>query len=149
MIWLKFPFKKRPPNEKKTYLKSFRKKFQSYSGEKLNWFQVILRLQESVIPAILPWVLLCGGYGFLISLLYIKPFSLNHEWKSCQPPLVLAVLKNNISLVWLNINAILSILVYRLLSVIKELNFAYVLYASLNAHTIHTLWSIEMCALTL
>lgn len=70
MGWIKFPFKKRTPNEKRTYLKSFRKKFQLYSGEKLNWFRVILRLQESVIPAVLPWVLLCGGYGFLISLFY-------------------------------------------------------------------------------
>lgn len=61
---LKFPYKTR------THLRSFKKKFHIYSGEQLNWIQVILRLQESVIPAILPWVLLCGVYGFLVSFLY-------------------------------------------------------------------------------
>lgn len=49
--------------------RSVGEKFQIYTGEKLHWFQVILRLKRSVIPAILPWVVLCGGYGFLISLL--------------------------------------------------------------------------------
>lgn len=50
--------------------KSFTGKYHLYKGEKLNWIQVTLRLESSVIPAILPWVLFCGLYGFLISLLY-------------------------------------------------------------------------------
>lgn len=48
--------------------RSFKGKFQIYTGENLNWFQIVLRLKGTVIPAILPWVLLCGGYGFLVSL---------------------------------------------------------------------------------
>lgn len=45
-------------------------KFHGYKGEKLNWPQVVLRLHKSITPAILPWVLICGGYGFLVSLGY-------------------------------------------------------------------------------
>ncbi|MCA1993861.1 MAG: hypothetical protein LDL41_17715 [Coleofasciculus sp. S288] len=41
-----------------------------YTNETLNWFQIILRLQGSVIPVILPWVLACGVYGFFVSLAY-------------------------------------------------------------------------------
>lgn len=48
--------------------RSFKEKFKIYTGEQLNWRQVILRLAGSVIPGILPSVLLCAGYGFLISL---------------------------------------------------------------------------------
>ena len=55
---------------KKKNSRSYKAKFQIYTNETLNWFQVILRLQGTVIPAILPWVLLCGGYGFLVSLAY-------------------------------------------------------------------------------
>ncbi len=50
-------------------LRSFREKFQLYTGERLHWLQVISRLAETMIPAILPWVLLCGGYGFFVSIL--------------------------------------------------------------------------------
>jgi ion channel-forming bestrophin family protein len=49
--------------------RSVGEKFQIYTGEKLHWFQVILLLKRSVIPGILHWVILCGGYGFLISVL--------------------------------------------------------------------------------
>lgn len=70
LSWLKLCSKQRSLNKKQTYLRSFQKKFQGYSGEKLNWLQVTFRLQESVIPGILPWVLLCGGYGFLVTLIY-------------------------------------------------------------------------------
>jgi len=47
--------------------------FQKVSGlqwRKIELAKVTLRLQESVIPAILPWVLLCSGYGFLVTLIY-------------------------------------------------------------------------------
>ncbi|MBD2743003.1 bestrophin family ion channel [Coleofasciculus sp. FACHB-1120] len=38
--------------------------------EKKSWFAMALRLQGSVVPTIFPRVLLCGGFGFLISILY-------------------------------------------------------------------------------
>ncbi len=53
---------------------SFTGKDHLYTGEKLNWFLVTLRLELSVIPSIFPWVMLCGLYGFLVSLLYYFGF---------------------------------------------------------------------------
>ena len=53
---------------------SFTGKYHLYTGEKLNWFQVTLRLEMSVIPSIFPWVMLCGLYGFLVSLLHYFGF---------------------------------------------------------------------------
>ncbi len=53
---------------------SFRGKYHLYTGEQLHWIQVVLRLESSVIPVILPWVLFCGIYGFLVSLLYYFAF---------------------------------------------------------------------------
>ena len=50
--------------------RSYKAKFQIYTNEPLNWLQIVLRLQGSVIPAIMPWVVSCGMYGFLTSLLY-------------------------------------------------------------------------------
>lgn len=50
--------------------RSFQEKFNIYSGEKLHWLQVIKRLLSTVIHAVLPWVVLSGGYGFSVSLLY-------------------------------------------------------------------------------
>ncbi len=49
--------------------RTFREKFKIYTGEHLHGLQVISRLALTVIPGILPWVLLCGGYGFAVSLL--------------------------------------------------------------------------------
>jgi putative membrane protein len=37
--------------------------------ERRSWFRILLQLRGSVIPSILPRVLLCGIFGFLISLL--------------------------------------------------------------------------------
>lgn len=53
---------------------SFTGKYYLYTGEKRDWFQVILRLEGSIFAAIFPWVLLCGAYGFLVSLLYYFEF---------------------------------------------------------------------------
>ena len=61
---------------------SFTGKYHLYTGEKLNWFQVCLRLEMSVIPVILPWVIFCGVYGFLVSLLYYFGFSIAFAQKS-------------------------------------------------------------------
>ncbi|AFY88757.1 MULTISPECIES: bestrophin family protein [Chroococcidiopsis] len=49
---------------------TFKGKHHLYTGETLNWFQVILRLERTVIPVIFPWVLFCSGYGFFISLIH-------------------------------------------------------------------------------
>jgi len=39
-------------------------------AEKRPWFKTVLQLQGSVIPSILPRVLLCGGFGVFISILH-------------------------------------------------------------------------------
>ena len=49
---------------------SFREKYQLYTGNKLSWFQVIFRLESSVISVVLPWVVFYGIYGFLVSFLH-------------------------------------------------------------------------------
>ncbi len=48
----------------------FAAKYHLYSGEQLPWFQAIMRLEKTVVSAVLPWVIFYGLYGFLISLLY-------------------------------------------------------------------------------
>ncbi|GAB1542210.1 bestrophin family ion channel [Scytonema sp. NUACC21] len=53
---------------------SFRGKYHLYTGEQLHWIQVVVRLESSIIPVILPWVLFCGAYGFLVSLLHYFGF---------------------------------------------------------------------------
>jgi putative membrane protein len=55
--------------EKHVAKRSFSERFGLYSGEQFSAVKVILHLTESVILAILPWIILWGGYGFLISLL--------------------------------------------------------------------------------
>ncbi|AFZ33006.1 hypothetical protein Glo7428_4570 [Gloeocapsa sp. PCC 7428] len=65
---VKSRFRKSPLHHKSVSLRSFQEKFRIYTGKKLRWNQVVSRLASSVIPGILPWVLLCGGYGFLIAL---------------------------------------------------------------------------------
>jgi len=54
-------------NQKSKY---FITKYHLYTGERLNWLQVILRLQKSIFPTILPWVIFFAFYGFSISFLY-------------------------------------------------------------------------------
>ncbi|MBW4572641.1 MAG: hypothetical protein KME31_33080 [Tolypothrix carrinoi HA7290-LM1] len=49
---------------------SFKGKYHLYTGEQLHWFQVVLRLESSVLSVILPCVIVCGVYGFLVSLLH-------------------------------------------------------------------------------
>ncbi|MEH2331310.1 bestrophin family protein [Nostoc sp.] len=48
---------------------SLREKYHLYKGEKLNWLQVTLRLERSIISIILPWVIFCSIYGTFISFL--------------------------------------------------------------------------------
>lgn len=40
------------------------------SGDRPPWFKIALQVKGSVIPSILPRVLLCGGFGVFISLLH-------------------------------------------------------------------------------
>lgn len=49
--------------------RSYHHKFLIYTGEKLNWLQVIFRVASTLVSAVLGWVLLCGAYGLLISVL--------------------------------------------------------------------------------
>lgn len=57
-------------NKKTNSFRSWNDKFHAYKGEEMSLFKVVLRLQGSVITAILPSVLFFSGYGFLISFLY-------------------------------------------------------------------------------
>ena len=61
---------KRPNYFQNNSKNSLIEKYHLYRGEKLNWFQVTLRLERSIISIILPWVLFCTAYGILISFLY-------------------------------------------------------------------------------
>ena len=54
---------------------SFTGKYYLYTGEKRDWVQVSLRLERSIFAAIFPWVLFCGAYGFLVSLLHAAAIS--------------------------------------------------------------------------
>ena len=61
--------------------------------KKRNWFRVALRLQGSVIPSILPRVILCSAFGFFISILYEFGFSLSWPFMSeVVPSIVLGLL---------------------------------------------------------
>src|SRR5919199_4030078 len=61
--------------------------------KKRNWFRVALRLQGSVIPSILPRVILCSAFGFFISILYEFGFSLSWPFLSeVVPSIVLGLL---------------------------------------------------------
>lgn len=73
---------------------SFRGKYHLYTGEKLHWLQVVSRLESSVIPVIFPWVLFCGIYGFLVSVLYYFKFPIAFSEQSAV--LTNAVLSFNI-----------------------------------------------------
>ncbi|MEH2065435.1 MAG: bestrophin family ion channel [Nostoc sp.] len=60
---------KRPSYFQNHSKNSLREKYHLYKGEKLNWLQVTLRLERSIISIILPWVIFCTAYGILISFL--------------------------------------------------------------------------------
>lgn len=49
---------------------SFIAKYHLYTGEKIHWIEVVVRLLKAIIPNIFGWVIFCGVYGFFISLLY-------------------------------------------------------------------------------
>jgi ion channel-forming bestrophin family protein len=61
--------KQKTSAKKLVELRSLQGKFSIYTGEKLHWLQVSLRLAKTVLHGIFPWILVCGGYGFLISVL--------------------------------------------------------------------------------
>jgi ion channel-forming bestrophin family protein len=46
---------------------------------KASWFRVALQLKGSVIPVILPRILLCSGFGFLISLIQYYGYSIPEQ----------------------------------------------------------------------
>lgn len=47
---------------------SFRKRAQKHERD---WFRVLIRLQGSVIPAVLPRVVLCSGFALLVAFLHV------------------------------------------------------------------------------
>ncbi|MEH2381455.1 MAG: bestrophin family ion channel [Nostoc sp.] len=61
---------KRPNYFQNNSKNSLIEKYHLYKGEKLNWLQVTLRLERSILSLIFPWVLFCTAYGVLISVLY-------------------------------------------------------------------------------
>ncbi|MEH2199869.1 bestrophin family protein [Nostoc sp.] len=61
---------KRPRYFQNNSKNSLIEKYHLYKGEKLNWLQVTMRLEKSIISNIIIWVFFCTAYGLLISLLY-------------------------------------------------------------------------------
>ncbi len=49
--------------------RTWKHKFHNHTNEKLNWFQIILRLQTSNITNIIPWITFFSGYSIVIVLL--------------------------------------------------------------------------------
>jgi putative membrane protein len=47
---------------------------QRWDREKNNWFRVILQIEYSVIPAVLPRVIVCSLFGLLVAYLYYLKF---------------------------------------------------------------------------
>ena len=64
----------------------------SMTSSHLNWFNNALKLRGSVIPAVLPRTLLCGGLGLLVSILYSQNIPVSFPIKSLIPDLVLGLL---------------------------------------------------------
>src|ERR671933_987156 len=61
--------------------------------KKAHWFQVALRWRGSVIPAILPRVILCSAFAFFISIIHEIGFSLSWPFMSeVVPSIVLGLL---------------------------------------------------------
>lgn len=57
------------PQQKSVSSKSIRGKFDLGVDEQLSKRQIIFQSAKTVISQILPWVILCSGYGFFVSLL--------------------------------------------------------------------------------
>lgn len=49
--------------------RTWKRKFNFHTGERLNLFQLILRLQGSNVANIIPWIAFSTGYSLIISLL--------------------------------------------------------------------------------
>jgi ion channel-forming bestrophin family protein len=61
--------------------------------EKRHWFRVAFQFRGSVIPAILPRVILCGGFGAFISILYYLKFPVYVQvFSNIVPSIVLSLL---------------------------------------------------------
>lgn len=63
------------------------------SHKQYRWFQTVLKWRGSVIPAILPRVIFCGGFGLIISLLHYFSFNVSLPiLSSVVPSIVLGLL---------------------------------------------------------
>lgn len=49
---------------------TFTKKYRLYTGEKLNGFQLVLKLGMPVLSEIIPWIVFFTTYGFIIAIVY-------------------------------------------------------------------------------
>ena len=91
-------------SKKASSSRTWKQKFHIHTGEKLNWFQIILRLQGSIFPNIIPWIAFFAGYSLIIVLL-------DYHEKHLPLPKISAGVPNII----LSLNLILSLLlVFRL-----------------------------------
>ncbi|NJL78152.1 MAG: hypothetical protein HC836_29115 [Richelia sp. RM2_1_2] len=82
---VRFSPQNKKTNHSRKKSRSFGEKFNLYTGEKLQWWQVIFRLAGAMIPAILPWIMLCSGYGFGVSIIsYFGHFSIFTDNKVIQ-----------------------------------------------------------------
>ncbi len=79
--------------------RNWKQKFHSHTGERLNWFQIILRLQSSNLASIIPWVAFSTGYSLIIALL-------DYDEKHLSLPKISAGVPNII----LSFNLVLSLL---------------------------------------
>ena len=55
-------------NRKILTSRSFKEKYNIYTGQKVNGLSVILLVKNTILQGVLTWIVFCGIYGFLISL---------------------------------------------------------------------------------
>jgi ion channel-forming bestrophin family protein len=60
--------------------------------DKLRWFKIAFQMRCSVIQAIMPLVIFCSSFAFLISFLYAQGFSVSFRTGSIIPSIVLGLL---------------------------------------------------------
>ncbi|BAZ47015.1 hypothetical protein NIES4102_40610 (plasmid) [Chondrocystis sp. NIES-4102] len=55
--------------KKRKFSRSWKRKFQNYTGEHKNGFQIAWLLQGAIISNILPWIVFFSGYSLFIGLM--------------------------------------------------------------------------------
>lgn len=85
--------------KKRKFSRSWKRKFQNYTGEHKNGFQIVWLLQGAIISNILPWIAFFSGYSLFIGLMAY--------WLKLPPSFDLG---NGITHIILSINLLLSLL---------------------------------------